>query len=114
MLKSLLLVGRPKIVPFLREQQFVSPGTYEFIVPRGVREIKALVIGGGASYSGQTGGKGGGVISGIIPVKGGDVFTVTVGSVTTTGGTSALVRAGTTLMQGLGGTVQTRGATTAH
>ena len=39
--------GEPHIEPFLREQQFTSPGTFEFIVPYGVKEIKALVIGGG-------------------------------------------------------------------
>lgn len=112
MQKSILLVGKPPIVPFLREQQFVSPGTYEFVVPRGVKEIKALVIGGGASYSGQTGGKGGGVISGIIPVKGGNVFSVTVGAVATTGGTSSLVLAGTNALLSYGGTTSARGGTT--
>ena len=113
MQKSILLVGKPPIVPFLREQQFVSPGTYEFVVPSGVKEIKALVIGGGAESPALTGtgGKGGGVISGIIPVKGGETFTATVGPVTTTGGASALVRAGTTLLEGLGGTASERGAT---
>ena len=87
MQKSILLVGKPPIVPFLREQQFVSPGTYEFVVPRGVKEVKALVIGAGClaerynSSAGNLGGRGGGVISGVIPVKGGDAFTVTVGSI---------------------------------
>lgn len=111
------MMGASDVKPFLREQQFISPGTYEFIVPSGVKEIKALVIGAGCtaqSYSssgGNLGGRGGGVISGIIPVKGADAFTVTVGSVATTGETSVLVRSGTTILQSLGGTLSKRGAT---
>lgn len=72
MQKSILLVGKPPIVPFLREQQFVSPGTHQFVVPSGVKEIKALVIGAGClaerhnSSAGNLGGRGGGVISGVI------------------------------------------------
>lgn len=111
------MMGASDVKPFLREQQFISPGTYEFVVPRGVKEIKALVIGAGClaerynSSAGNLGGRGGGVISGVIPVKGGDAFTVTVGSIATTGGASALVRAGTTILQGFGGTLSARGAT---
>ena len=103
--------GKPHIEPYLRELEFVSNGSHEFIVPYGVREIKALVIGGGASYSKLLGGKGGGVISGIIPVKSGQTLTITVGGISTVGGTSSIVRAGDTLLQGNGGTSVNRGGT---
>ena len=105
------MMGASEVKPFSREQQFITPGTYEFVVPRGVKQIKALVIGGGGGASTNIGGKGGGVISGIVPVTSGDVLTVVVGAVASTGGTSALIHTGETLLQGFGGTNSKRGAT---
>lgn len=45
------MMGASEVKPFSREQQFITPGTYEFVVPRGVKQIKALVIGGGGGAS---------------------------------------------------------------
>lgn len=69
----------PGIEPYTREQQYTTPGTYEFVVPSGVKTMKVLAIGGGAKYLGSTGGKGGGVISGIFDVIPGEVLRIIVG-----------------------------------
>ena len=109
------MMGASDVNPFSREQQFITSGTYEFVVPKGVKGIKALVIGGGAKGKTNgvaTGGKGGGVISGIIKVRPGDILSIAVGAVLeNVGGTSAITRAGDVLLQGNGGTNAARGGT---
>lgn len=101
----------PGIEPYLREQQYTTPGTYEFVVPSGVKTMKALVIGGGARYSNSTGGKGGGVISGTFNVNSDQVLNIVVGAVAATkGGVSSIASFGKTLLLGDGGTNLKRGA----
>jgi hypothetical protein len=66
------------------QQEFVGPGTYNFIVPANVESIAAVAVGGGgggAENVNDGGGGGGGALAyaNNIPVTPGEVLTVTVG-----------------------------------
>ena len=101
------------------QEQYVSAGTFTFVVPAGVTTISAVCIGGGGGGAGGDGGRGqtnnggggGGLCYGRIPVTAGESLTVVVGaggaSVTgsngTAGGNTTISRGANTLMSALGG-----------
>ena len=104
------------------EELYDAPGTYTFIVPAGVTEVSAIVIGGGGgaasspgtSNSSGGGGGGGGTAWGTFTVTPGETLDVIVGSngvggssgtaAGTAGGDSTIARGGTVLLSGGGGT----------
>lgn len=110
---AMLLGGGTAKEPFSNEVQFTTAGLTTFTVPRGVTELKALVIGGGGLPSGRTGGKGGGVISGTFNVTPGDVLQINVGAVGTNSSSIYYLNSDNILVA-LGGTASQRGATQAH
>lgn len=82
--------------------EYVSPGTYSFVVPADVKTVSAVAVGagGGGAETNDGGGGGGGALQYVndIPVTEGEVLTVVVGSPGqngtngTSGGYSAIVR----------------------
>lgn len=65
--------------------QYTSPGSYNFVVPKGINEIRALITGGGGGGSrisglGGAGGGGGACKEVILTVTPGETLTVVVGS----------------------------------
>ena len=66
---------------------FMTPGTYSWIVPQGVFQVRARVWGGGGGgggslniYSAATGGGGGGYCEGVFAVTPGDEIIIVIGS----------------------------------
>jgi hypothetical protein len=59
--------------------EFLTDGTYE--VPAGISFMRLALVGGGASASGRTGGRGGEVVDTVVPVIPGETLTVVVGPV---------------------------------
>jgi hypothetical protein len=101
------------------QQQYVSAGTFTFVVPAGVTTISAVCIGGGGGGAGGDGGRGqtnnggggGALCYGRIPVTAGESLTVVVGAGGasnsgangTAGGNTTISRGGNTIMSALGG-----------
>lgn len=96
------------------QQQWTTAGSYSFVVPGGVFEISAVVVGAGGSGSNSspfTGGGGGGLHwRNSVQVFPGETLTVEVGEGAytppngTTGGTSRLKRGSSILLEATGGT----------
>jgi hypothetical protein len=90
-----------------------APGTYYFVVPPGVTEISAVVIGGGGGGAGGetgrdqgvNGGAGGGLAYGTFVVTPNEILTVVIGSGGTGGGTGTDGTAGTATTISRGATV---------
>lgn len=65
--------------------QYTTPGTYSFVVPKGVNEVRALLAGGGAggarfAGAGGCGGDGGACKEVVLTVTPGETLTVVVGT----------------------------------
>ena len=114
-LEQVLLAGAQYYAPEAKDQQeFTTPGFYQFTVPTGVASISAVAIGGGgggASNVNDGGGGGGGSLQyrNNIPVEPGEQLFVTVGSGgqpainAGSGGYSSISRSGVTLVKATGG-----------
>lgn len=114
-LEQVLLAGARYYAPEAKDQQeFTTPGFYQFTVPTGVNSICAVAIGGGgggASNVNDGGGGGGGSLQyrNDIPVEPGEQLFVTVGSGgqpainAGSGGYSSISRSGVTLLKATGG-----------
>lgn len=98
------------------ESTFTTPGSYTFVVPPGVEQVSAVVVGGGGqagrsgSNVGAGGGGGGGLSYGTFSVTPGESITVQVGaggdggsSTGGSGGDSFVSRGSTQLLLGGGG-----------
>lgn len=92
---------------YIGEKEFVSAGTYQFVVPLSVRRIHACCIGAGGSFSGYAGDGGGGgglAWANDIEVEPGETLTVKVGASAPSGGDSSLERGGSFIIKAYGGT----------
>lgn len=89
------------------QQEWTTPGTYNFVVPVGVLFISAVVIGAGgigSSSSPFPGGAGGGLHwRNDVPVTPGETLTVVVGLGAANGGLSRILRSGVVLLEATGG-----------
>ena len=72
-----------------KRQDYTTPGTYNFVVPAGVTEIHATIVGGGGGggagvaggpADGASGGGGGGVSQCILEAVAGETWTIVVGA----------------------------------
>lgn len=105
--------GTTAFIPF-GESAYTSVGDFSFVVPAGITQISAVAVGGGgSSVASGTGGGGGGALSytNDIPVTPGESLTVRVGkngfkppsgsgsAAQASGGTSAILRGSTVLLQ---------------
>lgn len=63
------------------QQAFTTPGTYSFIVPTGLTELSAVLVGAGSTGGTKTGGAGGSLrYINNLPVTPGETLTVSVGA----------------------------------
>lgn len=89
------------------QQEWTTPGAYDFEVPADVHFISAAVIGGGgrgSSASPFPGGGGGGLHwRNLVPVTPGETLTVVVGIGAANGGVSQIKRGSTVLLEATGG-----------
>lgn len=102
------------------QQQYTTPGTFNFVVPNGVTSISAVCVGGGGGGAGTDvssisgGGGGGGALAyqTTISVTPGETLSITIGSggvgggpnvAGTAGGNSNISRGATTLIRANGG-----------
>lgn len=106
------------------QQEFLTPGNYNFTVPTGVTSLSCVVIGGGGGSSGcngssrysGAGGGGGGLAYGTFSVTAGSTVTVYVGGPGTAGtnvnssinrggggGESSILYGGNVLLRAIGG-----------
>lgn len=114
MLESLLCGGTPAVAT--GQQNFVTSGTFSFIVPKNVTELNCYLQGAGggggsgnSSYRGTDGGPGAigkNIYSNNVLVTPGETLTVMVGAGGNTpgiGGTTQILRSGVALFSAAGG-----------